>query len=134
MALAKCQQLMLKAFERTQKRSAKLVEAAQRAPELAPDPERPKSFLKPRGMTERDFRIAQDALQPSRNAPLYLTKAYDDYELAQKLAADAGDGAASKAARTLVVVVEKPRYERQVVERDDAETIEVEAKALPEAK
>ena len=133
LALQAPQQAILKHFERTMRRSAALVEAAQRAPDLQTDPQG--KYIKPAGMSEREFNIALHALQPQRNAPLYLVEAFRNYELAQKLAADAGNGAESKEARTVVLVVEKPRYNRVRVEAErDQNAIEVEATVVEPAK
>lgn len=111
------------------KRSAGIVAAAQRAPELdtVVDPDTgEQKLVTPEGMTQRQIRIAQHALMPAKSAPLYLVEAYRDYELAQKLAAAAKDGGVSQVARAVVLVVEKPVYERVELHRDDA--IEVEGK------
>jgi hypothetical protein len=128
LALPQAQQAVLKYFERTLKRSADVVEAAQMAPDLevVTDPVTLESrMVGPDGMTARQLRIAQHALLPAKAAPLYLTEAYRDFELAQKLAAAAQGGAGTQTARTVVLVVEKPVYERVRVDRGDA--IEVEA-------
>ncbi len=106
------------------KRSASIVAAAQRAPDLEFDAEG--NVLPIEGATKRQMRIAQHALLPAKSAPVYLTEAYRDYELAQKLAAAAKDGGISQVARAVVLVVEKPVYERVELHRDDA--IEVEGK------
>ncbi len=113
------------------KRSASIVAAAQRAPDLefVEDPETHMQHSVPiDGMTKRQMRIAEHALLPAKSAPLYLVEAYRDYELAQKLAAAAKDGGISQVARAVVLVVEKPVYERVELHRDDA--IEVEGKPV----
>mgnify|MGYP006979491074 CR=1 FL=1 len=123
-ALPHAQQALVKSFERSMKRSASIVAAAQRAPDLEFDAEG--NVVPIEGATKRQMRIAQHALLPAKSAPVYLTEAYRDYELAQKLAAAAKDGGVSQVARAVVLVVEKPVYERVELHRDDA--IEVEGK------
>lgn len=122
LALPQAQQAVLKYFERTLERSAKLVEAAQRAADLEFDAEG--NVLPVEGMTTKELRVAQHALLPAKSAPLYLTEAYRDFELAQKLAAAANGSVGTQTARTVVLVVEKPVYDRVQVGRGDA--IEVE--------
>lgn len=130
LALPQAQQAVLKYFERTLKRSADVVEAAQRAPDLEFDAE---GAVKPvEGMTARELRIAQHALLPAKSAPVYLTEAYRDFELAQKLAAAANGSVGTQTARTVVLVVEKPVYPRVEMEREDA--IEVEATVVAPVK
>lgn len=127
LALPQAQQAVLKYFERTLKRSSSIVEAAQRAPDLevVTDPETCESrVVAPEGMTPKQIRIAQHALLPAKSAPLYLTEAYRDFELAQKLAAAANGSVGTQTARTVVLVVEKPTYERVRVDRGDAIEIE----------
>lgn len=127
LALPQAQQAVLKYFERTLKRSSRIVEAAQRAPDLevVTDPQTCKSrVVAPEGMTPKQIRIAQHALLPAKSAPLYLTEAYRDFELAQKLAAAANGSVGTQTARTVVLVVEKPTYERVRVDRGDAIEIE----------
>ena len=128
LALPTAQKVLWKAFERSMRKSAAIVQAAQHAPDLytVQDPETGEQrVVCPEGMTERQKRIAQHALLPAKSAPVYLTEAYRDYELAQKLAAAAGESKGSNTARTVVLVVEKPAYERVRVDREDA--IDVEA-------
>jgi hypothetical protein len=127
--LPHAQQALVKSFERTMRRSARIVAAAQMAPDLefVEDPETHiQRTVAPEGLTKRQVRIAEHALLPAKSAPLYLVEAYRDYELAQKLAAAAKDGGVSQVARAVVLVVEKPVYERVELHRDDA--IEVEGK------
>jgi hypothetical protein len=67
------------------------------------------TWKRPEAMTDRQFKIAKDALEPARSAPLYLTEACRRVELAQKIAAGMG-GEDMKLARAIVHVVEAKRY------------------------
>lgn len=134
LALPHAQQAVIKYFERSLKRSAGIVSAAQRAPDIeyVLDDNKIPRPVKPEGMTDRQLRIAEHALMPARQAPLYLVEAYRDYELAQKLAAAANGSVGSQVARAVVLVVEKPQYERVRVDRDEAIDIEATASKPPE--
>lgn len=88
-----------------------VVDAALRAPEVdVPAPgEDPKQ---PKGMTKLETRIAADAQQPSRNAPVYLAMARGLVELKAKLDAGLADTQAPKLVHHVVHLVKPREYER----------------------
>lgn len=121
-ALELAEKAVLKKFDRTLKRSAAIVEAALRAPDIDWTEKNPKI---PPGMTKRDMRIAEHAMLPAKSAPLYLTEAFRTHELAVKLSAGAPAGAGDVIARAVLVVVAKPQYQR-VALHENAIDVEVE--------
>lgn len=125
-ALELAEAAVLKKFDRVLKRSSAIVDAALRAPDI--DREADGGPKAAPGMTKREFRIAKDALNASRNAPLYLTEAFRVQELAVKLAAGAGGGTDGLVAKAVILVVEKPQYKRVQLHPD---AVDVEAKVLP---
>jgi hypothetical protein len=107
-------------------RAVETVEAASRAPELKRDGYGVIKFLKdrqgnpilidgepmsakPEGMTEAEWNIACDANEASRDAPLYLTEAFDQVKTAQKIAINLQD--APPIAQFVVKIVEQKKYD-----------------------
>ena len=102
-----------------------VVSAALRAPELPRDELGIPNGSPPSTMSEVEARIAGDALQPQRNAPVYLQMARGLVELKAKLDAGLGDDA-PKLVNHVVYVVKAREYERVELNK----VIDVDAKEV----
>ena len=82
------QKALVKGFDALLSQSERVVQVADRAYVL----QRTKDGTqKPEGMSDEDFNIARDALQPNKDCPTYLIRHYNRLELAQRAAANTGD-------------------------------------------
>jgi hypothetical protein len=124
MVLSRANDALIARFERTIIEAAGIVAAAQRAAEVDWDPVdaggnpivdangRPIPAI-PEDMTPKELRIARDAMNCARNAPLYLTKAYEVQDTAQRLMAAAGQARTPpELAPQFIVVQAAPVYAR----------------------
>ena len=122
--ISRANEAIISHFERTIVQAAEIVAAAQKAAEVDWEPideegqpivdpsGRPIPAI-PEGMTRKELRIARDAMNCARNAPLYLTKAYEIQDTAQRLMAAAGQARPDpELAPQFIVVQAEPVYER----------------------
>lgn len=117
---------ILSQFDKLVAESRVVAAAAMKAPDILD--ENGRVFERcPDGMSVREFNIAQAALLPAKNAPLYLTEAFRTQETAIKVAAGLGGDSAPKLVQHVVHVVEARQYERVKVK-----TIDVDAKVVDE--
>lgn len=124
MVISRANEAIVAHFERTLVKAAEIVGAAQKAADVDWEPvdEEGKPIVDanghpipaiPEGMTRRELRIARDAMNCARNAPLYLTKAYEIQDTAQRLMAAAGQARPDpELAPQFIVVQAEPVYER----------------------
>lgn len=105
------------------------VSAAMKAPDLPRDERGQLVGDCPVGMSYREWNIAVDANKSSRNAPLYLVKAFDMRETALKIAAGLGDTGAPKLVQHVVHLVEARQYDRVRVGKP---IVDVEARVIEE--
>ena len=87
-AVANRQKALLKNFDKMLSESEKVVSVADQAYKLLRTSD---GLQKPSGMSNEDFHIATDAMQPSKDAPLYLKEHYERLKLNQRIAAGQGD-------------------------------------------
>lgn len=124
MVISRANEAIIAHFERTLVKAAEIVAAAQKAAEVDWEPvdEEGKPIVDttgrpipaiPDGMTKKELRIARDAMNCARNAPLYLTKAYEIQDTAQRLMAAAGQARPDpELAPQFIVVQAAPVYAR----------------------
>jgi hypothetical protein len=115
LAVSPAQGGVIQAFDKMVSQACGVVSAAQRAPDIGRKFDKTLGrivFTVPKGMTPREARIATDALESSRNAPLYLTEAYRMRETAHKIAAGLGGDSAPKLVHHVVHTVAAKTYER----------------------
>jgi len=122
--ISRANEAIIAHFERTIVQAAEIVAAAQKAAEVdwepideegqpIVDPSGHPIPVIPEGMTRKELRIARDAMNCARNAPLYLTKAYEIQDTAQRLMAAAGQARPDpELAPQFIVVQAEPVYER----------------------
>ena len=66
---------------------------------------------RPRGMSEADFNIASDAMQPQKDCPTYLRMHYSRLELAQRIAGGAGNGDGAPLIQFIQNNFQSPKYD-----------------------
>jgi hypothetical protein len=114
-------------FDKLVRESRSVVQSALRAPDIPRDELGNLLPAKPEGWSEREWNVARDAMESSRNAPVYLMEAFRLHETAVKVAAGFGGDAAPKLVQHVVHVVVARPYGRVKVK-----TIDVEAKVVEE--